>query len=203
MSAFWEGVLAGYGVAIPVGAIAILIVGVGLRQGFGPAALAGAGAATADLFYVTLAALAGEVLADALTPYAAPLRQGGALLLFALAAQGLWGVRSAPTAGAAPVQGVASGGRVYVQFLGLTLLNPLTIAYFAALILGSQTLLPDLGARAAFVLGAALASFSWQILLAAVGALAHRRLSPRFQVAVTVLGNVVVAGLGVRLLVGG
>lgn len=31
MAAFWEGVLAGYGIAIPVGVIAILIVETGLR----------------------------------------------------------------------------------------------------------------------------------------------------------------------------
>ena len=45
MTAFWEGVLAGYGIAIPVGAIAILIVDLGLRRGFQPAFMAGAGAA--------------------------------------------------------------------------------------------------------------------------------------------------------------
>ena len=66
MTAFWEGVLAGYGIAIPVGAIAILIVDVGLRRGFDFGFMAGAGAATADFFYASLAALAGEILASGL-----------------------------------------------------------------------------------------------------------------------------------------
>ncbi|MGD8759913.1 MAG: hypothetical protein PVJ07_06640, partial [Anaerolineales bacterium] len=60
MEAFLEGVLAGLGVAVPVGAIAILIVDVGLRQGFSTAFMAGAGAASADFLYAGLAALAGE-----------------------------------------------------------------------------------------------------------------------------------------------
>jgi hypothetical protein len=45
MEAFITGVVAGYGIAIPVGAIAILIVEVGLKHGFRPAFFAGAGAA--------------------------------------------------------------------------------------------------------------------------------------------------------------
>jgi arginine exporter protein ArgO len=49
MEPFLTGVIAGYGIAIPVGAIAILIVQVGIKCGFRCAFAAGAGAATADL----------------------------------------------------------------------------------------------------------------------------------------------------------
>jgi threonine/homoserine/homoserine lactone efflux protein len=70
MTAFWEGVLAGYGIAIPVGAIAILIVDMGLRRGFLSGFMAGAGAATADFIYALLAVIAGATLAMALAPYA-------------------------------------------------------------------------------------------------------------------------------------
>ena len=51
--------MAGYGIAIPVGAIAILIVDMGLRRGFGLGFMAGAGAAAADFIYASLAAVAG------------------------------------------------------------------------------------------------------------------------------------------------
>jgi arginine exporter protein ArgO len=82
------------------------------------------------------------------------------------------------------------------------LLNPVTIAYFSALILGrgvgSAT---SVGERAAFVIGAALASLSWQTFLAGAGSLAKRRLSPSFQTLTSVLGNLVVIGLGVRILI--
>ena len=47
--------------------------------------------------------------------------------------------------------------------------------------------------------GAFLASLSWQTSLAAVGAVAHHRLSPRFQVGISLLGNAVIVGFAVVL----
>ena len=48
------GAVAGYGIAIPVGAIAILILETGLQRGFRLAAAAGTGAAVADGIYATV-----------------------------------------------------------------------------------------------------------------------------------------------------
>jgi len=198
--AFWEGVLAGYGIAIPVGAIAILIVDTALRRGFRFGFMAGAGAAAADFLYATLA---GQAIAIVLEPVAFGLRLLSVLVLFGLGGYGLWQLsrtsgRAAEKTGAA----VSTGHfRTFAQFLGLTLLNPLTVAYFGSLILGLHAgALATVGARAAFVAGAGLASLSWQTLLAALGALAHRRLSPRFQTTTSVIGNLIVLGLGVRIL---
>ena len=87
---FWEGVLAGYGIAVPVGAIAILIIEAGMRRGFPVGFAAGSGAASADLLYATLAALAGQVLAPALMPFAPELRWASAVVLIALGSWGLW-----------------------------------------------------------------------------------------------------------------
>jgi threonine/homoserine/homoserine lactone efflux protein len=219
MPAFWEGVLAGYGIAVPVGAIAVLIVDVGLRRGFRPAFAAGAGAASADFLYASLAALAGGALALLLAPFATPLRVASGLVLCGLGGYGLWrawlgarageqslrrapGEHEKPEIGTAGVDGGARPGRVYAQFLGLTLLNPLTVAYFAALVLGRGA-----GGAAApvdrliFVAGAGLASLSWQTLLAGFGALAHRRLSPGWRTGLSIAGNLMVLGLGLRLLV--
>lgn len=201
MEAFWEGVLAGYGIAIPVGAIAILIVETGLRRGFGFGFMAGAGAAAADLIYASLAAVAGEGLSSVLAPHATTLRILSALVLFTLGAYGLWRVRRGGNW--QTINPTSSRGhfRTFSQFLGLTLLNPLTIAYFSALILGRDAgVTTTIGERAAFVAGAALASLSWQSLLAGLGALAHRHVSPRFQMLASVAGNLVVIGLGVRIL---
>ena len=90
MSAFLEGLGAGYGIAIPVGAVAVLIVSLGLQHGFRAGLMAGAGAATADLFYAILSSLAGAALAVALQPIAAPLRILSGLALVALAVSTLW-----------------------------------------------------------------------------------------------------------------
>jgi len=70
---FLKGVLAGYGIAIPVGPIAILILELGIQRGFSIAFCAGAGAASADLFYAVIAVLAGTLLASILAPFSALL----------------------------------------------------------------------------------------------------------------------------------
>ncbi|MGH2524467.1 MAG: hypothetical protein ACRDH2_18330 [Anaerolineales bacterium] len=47
-----------------------------------------------------------------------------------------------------------------------------------------------------------MSTVSWQTLLAGLGALAHRRLSPRFQTLTRITGNLIVIGLGARTLRG-
>ena len=199
LASFGAGVLAGLAIALPVGAIAVLIVDLGIRRGFAAAAAAGAGAASADGAYAALAALGGAALAGLLDPLERPLRLVAIVALLWIGGRGiarLFGDRRAAAreAGAPP-----SGRGTYVRFLGLTLLNPATVIYFAALILA----VPDLGhgpaERSAFVAGAFLASLAWQTTLAAIGAVAHHRMPPRFQVAISVLGNLVICGFAVSL----
>ncbi len=201
MAAFFEGVLAGYGIAIPVGAIAVLILDVSLRRGFRIGFMAGAGAAFADFLYAALAVVAGGALVLIIYPYAVQVQviSGGVLL-----AVGLYGLARSIRPSETPEAdgaGLNGSGKVFVQFLGLTLINPLTIVYFSALILGGGA--KNLGSvpeHAAFLIGAGLASLSWQTLLAGLGSLGHERLSPRFQMAASIAGFLVVIGFGLRIL---
>jgi threonine/homoserine/homoserine lactone efflux protein len=203
LSALLEGIIAGYGVAIPVGQIAVLIIDTALRGGFKPGFAAGAGAATADLIYALTAALAGAALAGLIGPYETPLRFISAAILIALGGWGLWKLRAArkPEGEAKPVE-VIGVLPTYIKFVGLTLINPLTIVTFAALILGNPSqALESVEGKILFVVGAAFSSLSWQTLLAALGAIAHRALPPGAQLLTRVIGNLVVIGLGVRILV--
>jgi arginine exporter protein ArgO len=202
MGAFFEGALAGYAIAIPVGAIAILILDIAMRRGFGLGFAAGAGAATVDFAYASLAGLAGQALAPLLEPVGPAMQVVSAAVLLGLGGDGLWRLWRDGVSSAAPASiGVTNWWRTYAQFIALTLLNPATIAYFAALILGQNARAPLSGAdRVWFVAGVWLSSFSWQTFLAWLGALAHRRLSPRVQRWTGVLGNVMVMALGVRML---
>jgi threonine/homoserine/homoserine lactone efflux protein len=198
-TSFVAGALAGWAIAIPVGAIAVLIVELGIRRGFRTAAAAAAGAASADGLYAALAAVGGTALAAVLEPLEGPLRVVAIGALLAIGIRGLLlvtiGPRTVPGSATLPIRVIGT----YLRFLGLTLLNPATVIYFAALILA----LPDLGRgpgeRAAFVAGAFLASLSWQLALATVSAFAHRRLPPRFQIGVSILGNVLICGFAILL----
>lgn len=200
MSAFWTGVLAGYGIAIPVGAIAILILETGLREGFARSFVAGAGAASADFLYAAVAAAAGSAAALTIAQLALPLKITSGLVLLALGGYGMWKVFKPEFTGNSSAS-ANNHGSTYFQFLGLTLLNPMTIVYFAALILGGSA-----GSRAGvtaavlFVLGAGLASLSWQTLLAASASLLKKRLPAGIQQLFSLAGNLVVAAFGVGIL---
>ncbi len=191
-SAFLTGALAGAAIAIPVGAIAILIIELGIRRGFRSAAAAGLGAASADGLYATLAALGGVAVAGVLAPIEVPLRIVAVVALLAVAVGGLRRSLAPAAMDAVPPAPGARPMSIYLRFLGLTLLNPATVIYFSALILG----LPQLGAsvaeRVAFAVGAFIASSAWQLALAGMAALAHRRLPERSRAALGVFGYVLI-----------
>lgn len=201
IEALLSGVLAGFGIAIPVGAIAVLIVETGMRCGFRCAAFAGAGAATADLLYAGAAVVGGAAVASAVANIAEPVRWVSAAVLVAIAVAGLRRVRVAVTA---PTEVVppdrAELARTYGKFLGLTVVNPLTVVYFTVFVVGVG-IADDLTAAEglAFVGGAFAASLSWQTLLAAVGAAAQRRLPVAFRVGATIVGNLIVLALAVMV----
>ena len=225
LAAFGAGALAGYAIAIPVGAIAVLIVETGVRRGLRLAAAAGAGAATADGVYAAVAMVGGTAIAVLLEPWSRPLRIAAVFVLLAIGVRGLLRVAHSSRASrqmparAAPPAELGTGELIgpdqvehtarppargtvlatYARFVGLTVLNPSTVVYFAALILA----LPELGsatlARVAFVAGAFLASLSWQTVLAAVGAVAHHRLPSGFQIGISALGNLMIIGFAIGL----
>lgn len=82
----------------------------------------------------------------------------------------------------------------------MTMLNPTTVIYFAALILGSSARLRPLE-LAVFVLAALAASASWQLLLACGGALLGRILTgERGRLATALVSSILITGFAVHLL---
>jgi arginine exporter protein ArgO len=201
--AFLSGVIAGYGIAIPVGPIAILILELGLRRGFWTALSAGAGAASADLIYATIAALAGTFLVSMLAPFASILRVGSALGLIAIGAWLLDHGRNSSDRTHRLGFEATNCPQAYGLVLGLTLLNPVTVTYFTTLILGMRADASQSSAGAIlFISGAFLASLSWQSLLASISGIAHKRLPAKVQVLTFAIGNFAIMALGVAILLG-
>lgn len=197
---FLEGMLAGYGIAIPVGAISILIIDAGLRDGFQKGFMAGAGAATADVLYAALAAIAGGILIVVLKPVAGIFQFTSGIVLVGIGCLGIWRAWRSSAQPVATSLNSKDSWRTYTRFLGLTLLNPLTVAYFTTLILGGAGAgLVTWAERFVFVLGAGIASLSWQTLIAGFGAAGHRHLPSRFRLLLSLAGNLIVIGLGFRI----
>ncbi|WP_031073046.1 LysE family transporter [Streptomyces sp. NRRL WC-3742] len=202
MRALLAGLLAGFGVAVPVGAVGAYLVSLTARTSLRTGACAALGVATADGLYALLAVLGGTGLAPLLTPVARPLRLGAAVVLLALAARtALTALTALRTAGPLERRPPPSAARAYLTLLGITLLNPLTVLYFAALILADGTRADDALSRLVFVAAAFAASAGWQLLLAGGGALLGRTLTgPRGRLATALASAALVGWLALRLL---
>ncbi|MGC5234263.1 LysE family transporter [Streptomyces albogriseolus] len=203
-AALLAGLLAGYGIAVPVGAVGACLVSLAARTTLRTGVCAALGVATADGLYALAAVLGGSALASALRPVLGPLRWVCVLVLAALAAWGAVGAvreyrgrRLAARAASAPPGAL----RAYLALLGLTLLNPTTVIYFAALVLGSQGgSAAGAAERSVFVTAAFAASASWQVLLAAGGALLGRTLTGhRGRLATALVASGMMTALALRM----
>src|SRR6478752_8870502 len=151
-TALVAGAAAGLAVAMPLGAIGLLILEAAIRRGLRPGI-------AADLTYAVVAACAAAPIAVALAPHARELHLVAGAVLLVVAVKIALGVRRPPavaaTAGPAGLAGTAA------RFYGLTLINPLTATAFAAVVLampgGEATAL----GVAMFALGAFAASLAW------------------------------------------
>ncbi|MCX4918461.1 LysE/ArgO family amino acid transporter [Streptomyces sp. NBC_00687] len=205
-AALLAGLLAGYGIAVPVGAVSTYLVSLTARTTLRTGACAALGVATADGLYALVATLGGTALAAALQPVLVPLRWASALVLAVLAVRGAVGAlrqyrgRRLTTRSA---QDPPRPARAYLALLGITLLNPTTVVYFTALVLGSRTAeaVRPLE-QGVFVLAAFAASASWQLFLAGGGALLGRALTGhRGRLVTGLLSSVVIMLLAVRVFV--
>ncbi|MGW4882730.1 LysE family transporter [Streptomyces sp. NPDC004262] len=202
-AALVAGLLAGYGIAVPVGAVGTYLVSLTARTSLRTGACAALGVASADGLYALLAVVGGAALAAALLPVLGPLRLASAAVLVGLAVRGAavalrqYRERRLPTRTERPVPGP---GRAYLGLLGITLLNPTTMVYFAALVVGSRSAGPVRPLEQGTFVGAAFAaSASWQLLLAGGGALLGRSLTGhRGRLVTALLSSCVMLGLAAR-----
>lgn len=202
INAVLAGLVAGYGIAIPVGAVAAYLITLGASHGFPTAAAGGLGAASVDALYAGVALVLGAVLAPVITAVGTPLRWLSAVVLIGVATRMLWTGLRTPPEGERPPD-APSPRRAYVTVFMITLVNPATVVYFAALVTGSALPVADPAQAVAFVLAAGAASASWQLLLAGTGAGLGRVLAgPVARRWTAVVGALVVLALAVRTLVG-
>ncbi|MCV2393152.1 LysE family transporter [Actinotalea sp. M2MS4P-6] len=204
VAALLVGVVAGLGVAVPLGAVGVLLLRTGIVDGWRVAASAALGVASVDLAYAAVATVAGSAVVVVLAGREHTVRLVGAVVLVLLAGRGLWGAwraRRSPVGPDAAVVRPAAAGvrRTWARFVGLTALNPLTVVYFAVVAAGLATRWVGVGERVTFVIGVGVASAAWQLVLAGVGAYAGAKAGPGTRLALGVAGDLVVLGLAVAL----
>jgi arginine exporter protein ArgO len=182
MTQVLAGAGAGLGVAVPVGAIGVLLIQEGMR-GRRTAVAAACAVAVVDLLYAAVAVALGPLVATVLAGWEAWVRMAAALVLVVIAGRGLRSSFAAEPAG--PQQpGPASAAvrptaaPTFVRFAALTLVNPTTALYFAAMTTAQGAALASPAAAALFLGGVFAASLVWQQLLVAAAAYAGSRFPP-------------------------
>jgi arginine exporter protein ArgO len=196
--------LAGYGIAMPVGPVGTYLVALTARTSLRVGACAAVGVASADGFYALVAVVAGSTLAPVIEPIVVPLRWASAVVLVGLAVSGA--VKAVRRYRAHRLTGISQetpvgAMKAYLGMLGMTLLSPMTVIYFAALVLGGGSGDANVAQSTLFVVAALVASASWQLLLAGSGALLGRALTGHLGRLMTALASsLVIVVLAVRLL---
>ncbi|MFF8261764.1 LysE family transporter [Streptomyces virginiae] len=208
------GAAAGLGVAMPMGAMSVLLLQEAMRHRR-TAMAAATGIAAVDLGYAALATAVGPWVASHISPVEAWVRLASAAILLAIAAHGLAGARpkyAVPPAPGADGPGAAAGtsgaartatglrpARTFARYAALTAVNPTTALYFAALTTAQGATLGSGPAGAAFLLGVGAASLLWQQALVALGSLTGARISATARVWTFRLGHGLVAAYAVKI----
>ena len=163
-----SGLVTGWAIAIPIGAVGAFLVALSARTSFRVGAAGALGIATVDGGYAALAVVAGSAVAAVLEPVADALTLASGIVLLVIA--GLTAAHAVGTAGKVRETRPMRPAAAYALFVGITAVNPTTVVYFAAVVLGNQHLVSSAPEGVVFVLAAFLASASWQLLLAGGGA---------------------------------
>lgn len=207
-AALVAGLLAGYGIAVPIGAVGTYLVVLTARTSLRVGVSAALGVATVDGAYALAAMVGGAALSRLIEPFAGVLRWASVAVLVALAVHITVGairryLTPAPV-GERSGRAVLTPARAYPALVGMTVVNPTTVVYFTALVLGSRIgVASGWTERAAFVVAAFAASASWQLLLAGGGALLGRAITgPRRQLGTALASSALIVVLAVRVLFG-
>lgn len=196
---FWstllKGIILGFSIAAPVGPIGLLCIQRTIEGGMRSGLASGLGAATADALYGCLAAFGFSALAGLLVASGGAVGLVGGLFLCWL---GIRILTSAPAPRAA--QGAKSGMGLLPDFAStflLTLSNPMTILFFAAVITG-MTDAPGKGAlQGAFLVGGVfLGSSAWWLFLSLVVGVFGQRFDEKTRLRVNRFSGVLVLGFG-------
>jgi threonine/homoserine/homoserine lactone efflux protein len=199
------GLVTGWAIAIPIGAVGALLVALTARTSIRTGSAAALGVATVDGLYAAVAVVGGAAIATRLEPYAGWLRTASALVLLGIAAVIVWlGRRSSGRSAAAPASARdLRPWQAFAAFLALTAVNPTTVVYFAAVVIGNPDLADGWVEGIVFVTAAFVASASWQLTLAVLGSMLGRSVtSRRGRVVSAWVSGLLIAALAVRTLLG-
>lgn len=190
-----RGFALGFAIAASPGPIWFLCLRRGLLRGWPTGLVSGLGVATADATYAAIAIFGMAAISAVLAGFTHWLAIAGGLALIFI------GIRSALTTPSTQEASARTSGAglawAYASILGLTITNPATIISFAALAAALGAGLSGSWTRPALVVaGVGLGSTAWWLVMAAVVAALHARITPRIARVVAVVSGIAIAALG-------
>ena len=195
-----RGILIGFSIAAPVGPIGVLCIRRTLAEGRAYGLASGLGAASADAFFGTIAALGLTLVANFLADQQMWLRLiGGGYLLYL----GFTTFCSKPAARSAEAKGHGLIG-AYTSTLFLTLTNPVTILAFAAIFAGVGAGVGTSGLSGALlvVAGVFTGSSAWWLILVTLTSVFRSRVNATGWQWVNRLSGIIIAGFAIVILSG-
>ncbi|MBD2894732.1 hypothetical protein amrb99_36590 [Actinomadura sp. RB99] len=204
-TALATGAVAGLGIAMQVGAVAVYLLLLSSMAPVRVGAAAALGVATVDGLYSAVAVAVGGVVSRVVGPVVGSLRWVAAAVLLWIAVRVVIDAvrEDGGPSGPLDASGASSPGRAYLRLIGITVMNPGTVLYFAAIVIGSRFEAFDAVDRSAFVVGAFTASAVWQMAVVLAGAALGRLLTGyRGRLVTGVVAGTLIAALAVRTFVG-
>ena len=200
LNLFLRGIIIGFSIAAPVGPIGVLCIRRTLAEGRAHGLASGLGAASADAFFGTIAALGLTLVANFLADQQTWLRLiGGGYLLHL----GYTTFRSRPAERSAEARGRGLIG-AYTSTLFLTLTNPLTILAFAAIFAGAGAGVGTGGLLGAqwVVAGVFAGSSGWWLILVTLTGVFRSRFNTTGLQWVNRLSGIIIVGFAGVILYG-
>jgi len=193
ISFFLKGLMIGFSIAAPVGPIGVLCIRRTLAEGRGSGLISGLGAATADAIYGCIAGFGLTSVSSILISHETWLRLFGGAFLCYLGAKTFF---ERPAEKAVETRG---RGRVagYFSTFFLTLTNPVTIIFFAAIFAGFGLVeRRNYLSAVALVSGVFIGSGLWWLTLSTGVGVFRTKVTPHWLRWINRISGVVIAAFG-------
>jgi threonine/homoserine/homoserine lactone efflux protein len=197
------GALAGLGLAIPLGPMAILLISTTIKHGRQTGSFGAFAMASVDFTYAALVFAFGSAVIAALSDWVYPLRILGSVVLVYVAIRILIEARKSaqidtPDLANSP----ASKFKTFAKFFGLTVLNPATAFYFVGITPSVATLSQGSAITSIFLFAAGvfLGSVVWQFFLVFAATLTKSFTEHSVQRRIQYVGGFLILALAIGLL---
>jgi threonine/homoserine/homoserine lactone efflux protein len=201
-TALATGAVAGLGIAMQVGAVAVYLLVLSSTAPVRVGAAAALGVATVDGLYSALAVAVGGAVSRAIEPIVEPLRWAAAAVLLWMAVRVVTDAvrrRGVPTSALDGTSGASSPRQAYLRLIGVTALNPGTVVYFTAIVIGSRFDAFGPIDRSAFAVAAFASSAVWQMAVVLTGSALGRLITGyRGRLATSMIAGTLIAALAAQ-----